>query len=43
MIDKEDIVWTKDGDLKRGSLAPDHKFLIAALAHQAFPGVFAGR
>ena len=43
MIDKTDIVWTQDGDLKRGQLAPDHKFLIAALAHQEYPGVFAER
>ena len=43
MIDKADIVWTKDGDLKRGHLAPDHKFLIAALAHQEYPGVLTER
>ena len=39
MIDKQDIVFTQDGHLKRGHLNGSDKFLIAALAHQEFPGV----
>ena len=41
IVDKKDIVWTRKGDLKRGHLNPDDKFLVAALANSVHPGVFA--
>jgi len=40
IIDKQDVIWTQAGGLKRGELNSFQKFLIAVAANEAKPGVF---
>jgi hypothetical protein len=41
IIDKQDVIWTQAGRLKRGELAAMDKFIVACAANEAKPGVFA--
>ena len=41
IVDKQDVIWTQAGLLKRGELNSYQKFLIACAAQEAKPGVFA--